>query len=409
MSFKILNSKPSIYYLKTSKADKDFYLLITNQILLKGKLYLIAHLFEHYLLKIVANNVQDIYYQGTTDIDGLEFYFKTKNALQINEILKFIFSLNFNDLDIFEKQVDLIINEYKKDYLNVHNILYDISFKKIFPQYKFFTRDEQIKMINSIKLSDLEKFFNDYFLNKNLKIFIGANKEGFRLKEILTNLKNKNFKNLPATKLKRNYVLKNRFIILDSDYVKNQDYYCFIFNFLPYKITKIEEVFLLTIIFAYLKLKIEKIFRDFNVYQIFFSLYKMFYRNYCYFHFLVNQERNLKNCLAIFFNEIHNLEKNFDKKLFLTLLKNTKNDIISNKKDFEKNFFIRVGNLILFKKDISQKDILKNFSFYEKNPNKIFESDLFKKGISRIKTSIVLFKSSENKINKNFFKILNNL
>jgi len=405
MSFKILNSKPNIYYLKTSKTDKDFYLLITNQILMKGKLYLIAHLFEHYLLKIVDNNIQDIYYQGTTDIDGLEFYFKTKNYPQINEILKFIFNPEFTNLDIFEKQVDLIINEYKKDYLNVHNILYDIGFKKIFPQYKFFTRDEQIKMINSIKLSDLEKFFNDYFLNKNLKIFIGTSEEKPKLREILTSLKHKSFKNLPATKLKKNYISKNRFVILDSDYVKNQDYYCFIFNFLPYKITKIEEGFLLTITFAYLKLKIEKIFRDFDVYQLSFSLYKIFYRNYCYFHFFVNQEENLKNCLAKFFNEIHNLEKNFDKKLFLTLLKDVKNDISRNKKDFEKNFFLRVGNLILFNKDVDTKDILKNLLFYEKNPSKIFKSDLFKKGISKMKTSIVLLKSPENKINKNLFKI----
>lgn len=183
---KKVSSKNNFYYILLPKRTSLVYIdinLKSGYVNENNKEYGIAHLLEHYLIGNIKKLDNFIEVGGSIWKEDMNYFLKSNKSRIINDAQIFIKSIlksQFLDENLFQREKEAVINELYVKMNKPDIFLEEIMLKERVKDKKCrYIRDieKMIKNIKRVSLKDLRKYYQKFFVKKNLVITIS----GFQL------------------------------------------------------------------------------------------------------------------------------------------------------------------------------------------------------------------------------------
>lgn len=183
--YKKISKNPAIHLIPLPKREDEIYFDIYSSAgILSEKDNGVAHLFEHYVMGLIAEEkkIDFLICNGRINEDRVNFYFSSpkKDFLKGLEVfLKNIFQSDFSHKDIFSYELKSIINEFSQDGTLSGKI--DAELQKHLSYQLHLKPNPTEKELKKLNIQKMKDFYKKVFLKSKTEFFFG----GYKLDEDL--------------------------------------------------------------------------------------------------------------------------------------------------------------------------------------------------------------------------------
>jgi len=207
--FKKQSSNPDFYLIDLPRNKYVFLDIVApaGSVFEKSHQDGMAHLLEHYIVRIAKSKQNKIKVSGSVSREQIHLWTKFNKKLlekpeQIFKLIDSIFRLDFKKEMLIKEKKRLIqeINFFTGDlYQQIYEFCLKERFKAKCP-YSRFSLGNKAAVVK-VSLAELKKFYNSYFLRKNIMIIMGLDQKKYKneASAILNHIKHYKLRNI-ATK-----------------------------------------------------------------------------------------------------------------------------------------------------------------------------------------------------------------